>query len=187
MTPCDRLLADPRIGQDVRDRATALRAEFDPVRLLAEIRREQQALVTLADAFEAERSARPLLEPPGVVPLEAFVAGFATAWKTGEVRPTSQAKPKAKRGRRRPDPLAAVTEELRTWFDADPSQTASELLARLKTTRSATPADYPDALLRTLQRRLKVWRAEIAHALVFGQPMQVGESKGPECANADVI
>ena len=27
---------------------------------------------------------------------------------------------------------------------------------------------YPDALLRTVQRRLKVWRADIARDLVFG-------------------
>ena len=79
------------------------------------------------------------------------------------------------RGRRRPDPLASVTEELRTWFDADPSQTARELLARLKTSQP----EYPDALLRTLQRRLKVWRGEIAHALVFGQLEGAGEGNGP--------
>ena len=42
MTPLDRLLADPRVGQDVRERALALRAGLDPVRLLAEIRLEQQ-------------------------------------------------------------------------------------------------------------------------------------------------
>lgn len=88
-----------------------------------------------------------------------------------------QAKPKAKRGRRRPDPLAAVTDELRAWFDADPSQTARELLARLKTTHSGDPASYPDAVLRTLQRRLKVWRAAMAHALVFGRTESSAENK----------
>ena len=165
MTPLDRLLADPRVGQDVRDRATALRVDLDPVRLLAEIRREQQALVTLADASDCARLAHPASGDTKTVPLETFVANLATAWRSGEVRPTSQAKPKAKRGRRRPDPLASVTEDLRAWFDADPSKTASELLARLKTSHS----DYPDALLRTLQRRLKVWRAEMAQALVFGR------------------
>jgi hypothetical protein len=176
MTPLDRLLADPRVGQDVRDRASALRAGLDPVRLLAEIRCEQQALVTLADAFDRSRSAT-LLAASDVVPLETFVANLSTAWQSGEVRPTSQAKPKAKRGRRRPDPLAAVTDELRAWFDADPSQTARELLARLKTTHSGAPADYPDAVLRTLQRRLKVWRAEMAHALVFGRTDSTAENK----------
>jgi len=175
-TPLDRLLADPRVGQDVWDRASALRAGLDPVHLLAEIRREQQALVTLADAFDRARSAYPLAATE-VVPLETFVANLSTAWQSGEVRPTSQAKPKAKRGRRRPDPLAAATDELRAWFDADPSRTARELLARLKTTHSGDPAGYPDAVLRTLQRRLKVWRAEMAHALVFGRTERSAENK----------
>jgi hypothetical protein len=153
MTPCDRLLADQRVGQDVRDHVLALRADLDPVRLLATIRHKQQALVTLADAADRTRLSLPETGSVDVVPLDAFVANLATAWQSGEVRPTSQAKPKAKRGRRRPDPLASVTDELRAWFEADPSQSGSELLARLKVAHR----DLPDGLLRTLQRRLKIW------------------------------
>ena len=37
-----------------------------------------------------------------------------------------------RRGRRRPDPLVAVTAQLRAWFDADPSRTGRELLERLQ-------------------------------------------------------
>ena len=59
----------------------------------------------------------------------------------------------------------AVTAELRAWFDADPSQTGRALLERLQ---GEHPDRYPDRLLRTLQRRLKVWRGEMAKALVFG-------------------
>jgi len=36
-----------------------------------------------------------------------------TAWKEGEVRPTEKPAEKPKRGRRRPDPLADVTDRLR--------------------------------------------------------------------------
>ena len=60
---------------------------------------------------------------------------------------------------------AAVTTELRAWFDADPSRTGRELLERLQ---AEHPERYPDRLLRTLQRRLKVWRGEMAKTLVFG-------------------
>lgn len=63
-----------------------------------------------------------------------------------------------------PDPLVAVTTELRTWFDADPSRTGRELLARLQ---AEHPDCYPDHLLRMLQRRLRVWRGEMAQAFVF--------------------
>jgi hypothetical protein len=37
-TPCQRLLADPRTSQEVRDRVTALYAALDPVRLLSDMR-----------------------------------------------------------------------------------------------------------------------------------------------------
>ena len=54
-------------------------------------------------------------------------------------------------------------------FLAKPVQ-ATELLARLQ---DEHPDRYPDKLLRTLQRRVRDWRREIAHALVFG-PSSVG-------------
>ena len=58
-----------------------------------------------------------------------------------------------------------MTTELRAWFDADPSRTGRELLERLQ---AEHPERDPDRLLRTLQRRLKVWRGEMAQTLVFG-------------------
>ena len=160
-TPCDRLLADPRTSEAVRARLGALRAGLDPVRLLGEMRAAQAALVAIADR---EGAAPATIDSPSV---EAFLAGLRTAWTGGEVRPTARAKPKQKRGRRRPDPLVQVTEQLRAWFEADPSRTAHELLTRLQ---AEHPDRYPDGLLRTVQRRVKVWRGEMAHALVFGMP-----------------
>ena len=167
LTPCDRLLTDTRVDETRAERIVALRADLDPVRLLAEIRSAQRTLVALADAADATRIAASTSEP--VVPIDAFVSGLRTAWQDGEVRPTSQPKPKAKRGRRRPDPLAAVTDELRVWFDADPASTGRQLLERLQATH---PGAYPDGLVRTVQRRLKIWRSEMAHALVFGRAGQ---------------
>ncbi|OBP75133.1 hypothetical protein A9K72_31790 [Mesorhizobium loti] len=56
------------------------------------------------------------------------------AWgaQEGEIRPTARAKPKQKRGRRRPDPLVKVTGQLRAWFDEEPWRTSRELLVRLQ-------------------------------------------------------
>ena len=167
LTPCDRLLADARIAETARERIVALRADLDPVRLLAEIRSAQQTLITLADAAKWTRDAASRSEQ--TVSLDRFVSGLRTAWQDGEVRATSQPKPKAKRGRRRPDPLAAVTHELRAWFDADPASTGRQLLDLLQKTY---PGRYPDGLVRTVQRRLKIWRSEMAHALVFGRAGQ---------------
>ena len=83
----------------------------------------------------------------------------------GTVRPTAKPAEKPKRGRRRPDPLADVTDRLRDWFEDEPWRTSRQLLERL---HAEYPDRYPDKLLRTLQRRVKVWRRERVHDLVFG-------------------
>jgi len=159
-TPCERLIADARTSEEVRQRLTRQRATLDPVRLLQEIRTAQQELVRLADATVLGETT-----PPTAPTLEQFLSGLRTAWQEGEVRPTSTPKPKAKRLRRRPDPLAAVTLVLRGWFEAEPWRTSRELLERLQ---SEYPGLYPNQLLRTCQRRLKEWRREAALQLVFG-------------------
>jgi hypothetical protein len=89
-----------------------LRAALDPVRLLKEIRTVQQQLVAIADGTALGETAKPTSPT-----LEQFLSGLRTAWKDGEVRPTSVARAKPKRLRRRPDPFAAVTTELRGWFE----------------------------------------------------------------------
>ena len=53
----------------------------------------------------------------------------------------------------------------RGWFDAEPWHTSRELFERLQ---AQWPGVYPDGQLRTLQRRLKEWRREAAHRMVFG-------------------
>lgn len=71
----------------------------------------------------------------------------------GEVRPPAHPTLKPKRERRRPDPLVAATDDLRSYLKADPAQTGSQLLLRLW---ASDPDRYPDALLRTVQRRLRI-------------------------------
>jgi hypothetical protein len=100
----------------------------------------------------------------------------------GEVRPTSVPKAKPKRSRRRPDPFAAVTMQLREWFEAEPWHTARELFERLQ---AEFPADYPDGQLRTLQRRLKDWRYGAARRMVFGTaPVDAGPAGGDSSSRA---
>lgn len=160
-TPYQRLLADARTPEAVRRRVEALYVTLDPVRLLQQIRTAQQQLVEIADRPVAGEAAAPAAPPP----LEQFLDGLRTAWHEGEVRPTLRPKAKAPRLRRRPDPVAAVTAQLHDWFEAEPWRTGRELLERLQ---AEQPGIYPDGLLRTVQRRLKGWRHDRAHALVFG-------------------
>lgn len=167
-TSCDRLLADPRTSADVRERVEALRADLDPVRLLAEIRGGQQTLVAIADRTIAAPDAS---EAP--ISVSDFLAGLRTAWQAGEIRSTAKPRLTPRRERRRPDPLVVVTDALRAWFEADPAQTGRALLLRLQ---QSYPDTYPDALLRTVQRRLKLWRGEVASRLVFG----ISDQRPPE-------
>ena len=159
-TPYQRLLADARANEEVRRRVTALHATLDPVQLLQTIRACQQELVEIADRPTSGEAM-----PPTAPTTEQFLAGLRTAWQEGEVRPTSKPKEKARRGRRRPDPFVTVTALMRGWFEAEPWRTSRELFERLQ---AEQPSVYPDGQLRTLQRRLKDWRREMAHKMVFG-------------------
>ena len=166
-TPYQRLLADPRTSDEVRHRVNALHATLDPVRLLSEIRLAQQQLVEIAD-----RPTTGEATAPSAPTLAQFLLGLRTSWQEGEVRPTARPKKKvAPYCRRCPDPLEAVAAQVRGWFGAEPWRTARELLERLQ---GEHPGVYPDGQLRTLQRRLKGWRREVAHTLVFG-PAAAGE------------
>lgn len=159
-TPYQRLITDLRTDQDVRARVEAIYASLDPVKLLSEIRAAQQRLAGIADQPPVEGS-----EVPAAPTLEQFLLGLRTAWQEGEVRPASRTKEKGKRGRRRPDPLVAVTAQIRIWFEAEPWRTSREYFERLQIEH---PGVFQAGQLRTLQRRLKVWRGELAHKLVFG-------------------
>jgi hypothetical protein len=160
-TPYQRLMADPRTSDEVRRRASALYATLDPVRLLSEIRLAQRQLVEIADCPVTGETAA-----PSAPTLAQFLLGLRTSWQEGEVRPTSKPKKKVTRyWRRCPDPFEAVTAQMREWFEAEPWRTSRELLERLQ---GEHPGVYPNGQLRTLQRRLKGWRRDVAHQMVFG-------------------
>ncbi len=159
-TPYQRLLADTRTSDEVRRRVTATFVTLDPVRLLQTIRIVQQELVDIANHPTTTEAGAPTTPT-----LEQFISGLRTAWRDGEVRPTNRPKQKAPRGRRRPDPFVTVTARVREWFEAEPWRTSRELFERLQ---AEQPGAFPDGQRRTLQRRLKEWRREMAHKLVFG-------------------
>jgi hypothetical protein len=162
-TPFQRLVADSRTSETTRHQLQLLAKDIDPVRLLQSIRILQEELVTMAD----QRSSHAVVVQSGETAptIDQFLVGLRTAWKSSNVRPTSRPKPTLKRERRRPDPLVDVTETLRAWFAAEPNRTARQLLQRLQNDQ---PGVYPDELLRTVQRRVKIWRQDAASQLVVG-------------------
>jgi hypothetical protein len=59
--------------------------------------------------------------------------------------------------RTRPDPFAAIWDEVRQQLEAAPERTAKAIFQELQ---HAYPGQYADGQLRTLQRRVKAWRAQ---------------------------
>lgn len=179
-TPYQRLVDDSRTSEATRVHLREIFAGLDPVRLLRDIRAAQQRLVAVADATGTSA----VSADPAPRPLEAFLSSLRTLWQSGDARPTASDKPGLKRERRRPDPLIAVTEQLKRWFEEEPWRTGRELLEKLQ---AELPGDYPEGLLRTVQRRLKVWRSEQACALVFtGSSLAYAAATGAAAQTIDV-
>src|ERR1039457_4605348 len=99
-TPCRRLLLRDDVSPEIKEALMRQMEPLDPVLLLKSIREAQDMLMALSKDIT-----------PGTAAPDAstFVKSLATAWRTGEVRPThrQEAKP-GKHGRTRPDPFAAV-------------------------------------------------------------------------------
>jgi hypothetical protein len=81
-----------------------------------------------------------------------------------EVGPIKHRRSLIPRGRRRPDPFAEHWTEILSLIDEDPDQTARELIDAVMT---RFPYKYTTAHLRTLQRRLKVWRRDSVQRLIL--------------------
>ncbi|MGY3294319.1 hypothetical protein ACVWWP_007386 [Bradyrhizobium sp. LM3.6] len=157
-TPHQRLAGDARTTDAVRVHLQELYAALDPVALLRDILAAQERLTALADTQRVAHAAMASQQ------IDIFLESLRTARKEEGLRPTDRPIAKAKRGRRRPDPLIVITPDLRKWFEAEPWRTDSVLLSRLQV---EYPGACPKTLLRTLQHRLKSWRSEQANALLF--------------------
>lgn len=180
-TPYARLLATGKLVPEAKERLEAEFVALDPIGLVAAIRAAQERIAALAaHGGNADPPA-----PVSASKLADFLSGLGTAWQAGEVRATHRTKLKARRyWRSRVDPFAEVAVSLRSWLDAEPDLQATDLLARLE---DAFPGRSPAKLLRTLQRRVRAWRREIAHPLVFGPSSPVVPSaSGTDAGGSDV-
>lgn len=158
-TPCDRLLKNGQIDEEVKEPLREQKASLDPVRLLHTIRELQATLAALASSNDS---------PSGVTPasksLSEFLDQLPRLWKDGEVRATHRKEPSSPRTwRTRVDPFESVWPELLDWLQRDPDLTAKELFLRLRT---RYPETYRDGQLRTLQRRVRGWRRAMARELI---------------------
>ena len=161
-TPCDRLLAHSSVEPAIKEKLTAQFKRLDPVQLLQEIRLAQQTLSDLAAHGECKEVA-----PASKPDVADFVASLASAWKDGEARPTHRKRPTAEHWwKTRVDPFADAWPVIEGWLIAEPAVSANALMDRLAV---LVPRAYASkAQLRTLQRRVKAWRAERAKEMVLG-------------------
>jgi hypothetical protein len=169
MTAYARLQSNTHISQEAKSRLTRQMSKLDPVLLLKQIRESQEVLMAISQSRSPENAKE----------LSPFVKSLATAWKSGEVRPTHRREPKPGHWwRSRPDPFAAVWPMLLSWLEEQPDMEAKATLKRLQTSGHG---EFPDGQLRTLQRRVRFWRMQIVKRLVYGT------SEEAAAADADSI
>lgn len=156
-TACDRVLADPRIQDHIKDTLRQQRAKLDPMVLLHNVRLAQSALVSLTS--------------PGTVTddqereLDQFLSQLPRLWQQGEVRPTHRPAPaKARDYRTRQDPFEGGWSQLLSWMEKEPDTTGKAFFSRLQ---EPHPGKFRDGQLRTLQRRVRQWRHIMAKQLIY--------------------
>ena len=159
-TPYERLLADDRVTNECKDELRKTFASLDPVRLLREIRTAQQHLAQSEVGAISETSGETSQE------LSRFIESLATAWRDGETRPTHR-KPNTgpRPWRTRADPFENAWTVVEEWLNEHPDANAKRIFVRLQ---AHMPDTFTPGQLRTLQRRVRQWRAEVARKLVLG-------------------
>ncbi len=169
-TPCRRLFASDLLAPEAQQRLAVLAHTLDPVRLLQQIETLLDALwrhavflvpggaVTaeppakaIRVAFQLASSAAPHSEGPNLEQARGCGASPTRHYR----RTTRQQGPRW--WRTRPDPFAGVWDEVEAWLVATPERTAKSIFVELQ---QRHPEQFPDVQLRTLQRRVQVWRAD---------------------------
>lgn len=171
-TPWQRLQTAHLLTEERSAHLGRVFAALDPVRLLRQIQQLQTALwkrAVVESASQDEATSRTLVsfQPQacvasgddllqhgefGLVPPSAEVVAAERERNYRKVRK----KPQGPRlYRTRVDPFEAVREEVQLWVLEAPERTGAALLAMLQ---ERYPGQYPDKVLRTLQRRLADWR-----------------------------
>jgi len=160
MTPYERLAIHPAVPSEVKERLERLRMTLDPLALLHDIRKQQEALAALASR---ENNITGASEEN----LEQFMKQLGELWRQGEVRATHRSRPqKAHWWRTRKDPFEEAWPTVLLWIHETPNATAKELFEKLQ---KEQPGRFPSGQLRTLQRRVRAWRHVMARGLVFAQ------------------
>ena len=169
-TPYQRVLEDESVRGEVKEGLTARYLVLDPVSLLAEIRTAQDRLWHSVEQTQEETTTLTLpRRAPGRGRREKVrkkVNGCQSKHTDihaldGDGRHFHAAKRRHRKSqqprwwRTRKDPLALVTDEIDERLSRTPNASAKDILHELQ---QRYPGVFLVNLLRTLQRRVKVWR-----------------------------
>lgn len=169
-TPFQRVVASGVLDHPTRERLEAIAVALDPVRLLRQIQTLQDALWRHAILPPSAMAAHPAPTDALRFDLQACGGAADGAASTGEVNGPTGAGQRPRRYRRtprklgprtyrtRPDPFADVWEEVRAELETRPEWTAK---AAFQALQQRYPGQFPDVQLRTLQRRVRAWRASV--------------------------
>jgi len=165
-TPYERLLASGRVTDKCKENLRQIFSALDPVDLLNQIRQAQRMLADLEVGSDRKTASE------ANQALSRFVKSLSTAWRNGEVRPTHCKHSVRRTWRTRLDPFEKVWPLVEQWLNEQPDTTAKDLFHRLQAELSEP---FQPGQLRTLQRRVKQWRGEIARQLVLGSGLETAE------------
>lgn len=170
-TPFQRLAAGEVLTGAQHTRLTSLFEELDPVRLLRQLDRLQDALWQLAVFPTASTPAlastlAPLTFQGAACGVGGKVQEASALPSAAEGNAPARQKRKYRRSkpekgprtyRTRPDPFADVIVGVEQRLATQPELTAKQVFEELQTNY---PGRFPDVQLRTLQRRVAEWRAK---------------------------
>jgi hypothetical protein len=169
-TPFQRLVASGVLPAAQQTRLTTLFEGLDPIRLLRQLERLQDALWQQAIVPQAPVPPAPPRQE--TVTFNAKRCGLGGTDELAILPEPSQEEQEAMRSRRkyrhvaargprsyrtRPDPFADVVAEIQQRLEMMPELTARQLLGELQVQH---PGKFADGLLRTLQRRVAEWRQQ---------------------------
>ena len=171
-TPYQRLSKSDALEKDIRERLDALYRQLDPVDLLRQLEKLQDAFWRHAKELQPTRVPSEVLR---ATPLSDKFAPSGQAPTVGDLLQAELQLPvleqrKKRRYRRtnkprvphtwrtRPDPFDGVWKEVQSWLKSEPERTAKSLFLQLQ---QRDPARYSNGQLRTMQRRVREWRRQI--------------------------
>jgi integrase-like protein len=187
-TPFQRVLASGVLDTSTQRRLNAVYRALDPVRLLHQLETLQEALWRHA-LFRSRIG--PPSNAPLAVPFDLGASGLGSDGTEATVglhlgtrqrrKYRRSEKSKGPRTyRTRPDPFAAVWDEVCQWLVVQPERTGRSVFDELQ---QRYPGQFADGQLRTLHRHIQVWRARTV--LTFGDDgwlddvMETGQSLPP--------